>query len=152
LPPENGDPVPRADHVLRYISKKYFDPGTEQVNGDGFLGRKGEGAPSANWMECFAPPVEAQVTEIRSVRRIKYEKNGRLARINVGQTIEHLTANANAIQVHFVHDKLPAAEPYPADPSHVLLQGVPELDTSEGEFVRDLLRQCILELFVPPPG
>ncbi len=150
--PENGDLVPPSDHVLRYISKKYFDPGTKQVNGDGFLARKGEGAPSANWMECFAPPIDAQVIEIRAVRRIKYEKNGRLARINVGQTIQHVTANSNLTQLDFVHDKLEAAAPYPADPSHVLLQGVPELNTSEGEFVRDLLRECILGLFAPPPG
>jgi hypothetical protein len=151
--PVNGERVPLGDHLLRYIDKKYVDSGTGQVEGSGFLGRRGEGAPSSNWMECFPAPVQNQVAEIRAVKRLTYEKRGRLARINVGQTIQHVTTNASvSIELAFVHDQLDATVCHPPDPSHVLMHGIPELDTSEAEFVRDLLRECILELFVPTPG
>jgi hypothetical protein len=153
--PNNGDRVPGADHLLRYVDKKYVDQGTNQIDGSGFLARKdkGEASPSANWMECFAPPTENQMNEIRAVRRIRYERKGRLARINVQETIQHLTANAKIpLALAFVHDQLQATETHPPDPSHVLMHGIPGLNTSEAEFVRDLLRECVLELFIPTPG
>ena len=99
--PNNGDHVPGADHLLRYIDKKYVDPEANQIDGSGFLARKDEEAPSANWMECFPAPTENQIAEIRGVKRIKYEKRGRLARINVERTIQHVSANAMA-QLAFV--------------------------------------------------
>ena len=149
--PASGDHVPSGDHLLRYFDKKYVDKGTGEVEGGGFLGRKGEGPPSANWMECFELPVLNQVTEIASVKRITYEKRGRLARIHVGRTIQHVMENAAAVgSLSFVHDPLDATDRYPSDPSHVLMRGVPEINTSEGEFVRDLLRECVLDLFAPP--
>jgi hypothetical protein len=146
--PNNGDPVPAADHLLRYIDKKFVDQGTNKIDGTGFLAREGEKSPSANWMECFAPPVQNQIDEIGAVKRITYHKRGRLARINVEQTIQHVEAQTQ-ILLSFAHDKLDATETYPPDPSHVLMHGIPQLNTSEAEFVRDLLRECVLELFVP---
>jgi hypothetical protein len=151
--PNKGDHVPGADHLLRYVDKKYVDQGTNQIDGSGFLARKGEGSPSANWVECFDPPTQNQINEIRAVKRITYEKKGRLARINVRQTIQHVTENAKIlVPLAFVHDELQRTERHPPDPSHVLMHGIPELNTSEAEFVRDLLRECVLELFIPTPG
>src|SRR5262245_18469221 len=132
--PNNGDHVPGADHLLRYVDKKYVDQGTNQIDGSGFLARKGERSPSANWMECFDPPTQNQINEIRAVKRITYEKKGRLARINVRQTIQHVTENAKIlVPLAFVHDKLERTERHPPDPSHVLMHGIPELNTSEAE-------------------
>jgi hypothetical protein len=146
--PNNGDPVPAADHLLRYIDKKFVDQGTNQIDGAGFLAREREKSPSANWMECFAPPVTNQIDEIRAVKRVTYHKRGRLARIRVEQTIQHVEAQARLV-LSFVHDKLDATHTYPPDPSHVLMHGIPQLNTSEAELVLDLLRECVLELFVP---
>jgi hypothetical protein len=146
--PNNGDHVPGADHLLRYIDKKFVDQGTNQIDGGGFLARKDEKSPSANWMECFALPVQNQIDEIRAVKRITYHKRGRLARINVEQTIQRVKTEAQ-ILLSFEHDKLDAMQTYPPDPSHVLMHGILQLNTSEAELVRDLLRECVLELFVP---
>jgi hypothetical protein len=56
------------------------------------------------------------------------------------------------IQLSFVHDELQAAENFPADPSHVLMHGVPELFSSEADFIGDLLRETIVDLIEPVPG
>jgi len=42
-------------------------------------------ATSFNWLECFEGEPEARSTD-PAIRRIKYEKHGRLARLNVGRT------------------------------------------------------------------
>lgn len=147
--PANGDKVPDADHALRYVDKKFVDRETGVVDGSGFLGRLGEGPPSVNWMECFPLPIENQIAEIRAVKRIRYEKRGRLVRINVGQTVKHLAENSVALSI--VHDTLGAADGKPADPSHALMRGVPEITTSEGDFVKDLLRECIINIYEPVP-
>jgi hypothetical protein len=114
LPPKAGTPLPEEDHVLRYIRKKHVDNGV--VNGAGFMRRPTEDSPpSVNWMECFPPPVANQVDEISARRRLKYEKRGKLVRINVGHTKRYIAENAprpvaesaNAIVLAFLHDPLP---------------------------------------------
>jgi hypothetical protein len=145
---EAGAPVPDPDHALRYIGKKHVDKGTNQVNGSGFLARPGEDAPSANWIECFEGPIENQLSEIRERKRFKYEKRGRLVRLNVGNTRQHIVSNAPfSINFAFLHDPLPAEDDRPEDPSHALMHGAPELDTPEGEMIQDLFLDCILESF-----
>jgi hypothetical protein len=59
LAPPNGSLVPDGHHVLRYIRPRHVDNGV--VNGEAFLTRPGEDAPSVNWVEWFDPPLENQV-------------------------------------------------------------------------------------------
>src|SRR5262245_3904164 len=103
--PEKRATVPTADHLLRYIDKKYVDTNTNKIDGGGFLARAGEEAPSANWLECFDPPLQNQIEQIRSLKRINYHKRGRLARINVGQTIGFIFETTK-ITLNFAHDPL----------------------------------------------
>jgi hypothetical protein len=146
--PEKGSLVPEPDHVLRYIRPRHVESGV--VNGEAFLTRPGEEAPSVNWLEWFDPPIENQVASVSNVARLAYAKTGHLARLNVGQTIQYVKDNdPNGLSLSFVHDRLEANEQYPADPSHCLVRGVPVQDTPEAALVKDLIADCILPPLFP---
>lgn len=146
--PQRGSAIPDRDHVLRYIRPRHVENGV--VNGEGFLTRPSESAPSVNWLEWFDPPCENQVAGVRSVTRLSYAKNGRLARLNVGQTRTYVKENdPNGLLLSFVHDPLASECARPADPSHALINGVPMQDTPAAALVKDLLAHCVLEPLFP---
>ena len=125
-----GTPLPDHDHVLRYIGKRHVDNGV--VNGSGFFIRPTEDLPSVNWMECFPPPIDNQVAEIKARRRLRYEKNALLVRLNVGATKQYLSlSSTTTVEVDFILDPLPAENGRPEDPSHAVIKGVPVVDTPE---------------------
>jgi hypothetical protein len=144
--PPKGAPIPESDHILRYIRPRHVENGI--VNGEGFLARPGEEAPSVNWLEWFGPPMENQVAGVRSATRLTYA--GQLARLNVGQTALYVRENdPNSLTLSFVHDPLDANSTYPADPSHSLINGIPTQDTPEAALVKDLIAECILAPLFP---
>lgn len=146
--PRKGSPVPETDHVLRYIPPRHVESGV--VNGEAFLTRPREEAPSVNWLEWFNPPIENQVAGVRRITRLRFAKTGQLARLNVGHTTRYVKENdPNGLHLSFVHDQLEANEQYPADPSHCLIHGIPVLDTPEGALVKDLIADCILPPLFP---
>lgn len=146
--PQRGSVISDSDHVLRYIRPRHVENGV--VNGEGFLTRRDEGAPSVNWLEWFDPPIENQVAGVRRVTRLTYARNGRLARLNVGQTKRYVQENdPNGLLLSFVHDALDPEGDWPADPSHALIQGVPVQDTPEGALVKDLLAHCVINPLFP---
>jgi hypothetical protein len=146
--PQKGLSVPEADHVLRHIRPRHVENGA--VNGEGFLARPGEDAPSVNWLEWFDPPIENQVAEVRSVTRLKDAKTGQLARLNVGHTTRYVRENdPNGLILSFAQDPLDADDNYPADPSHSLIRGVPVQDTPEAALVKDLIADCIIPPLFP---
>ena len=150
-----GDRLPQADHVLRYIGKKHVDPATNEINGSGFLTRAGEDAPSNNWIECFADPLTNQLAEIRSRKRLRYEKRGKLVRLNVAKTERHIRDNrtpAGAPEITFLHDPLEAVSHFPPDPSHSIADGVPQIGAGpEAELIGDLFLDCVLNKFDVSP-
>ena len=146
--PRKGSSVPKTDHVLRYIRPRHVEDGV--VNGEAFLTRPGEDAPSVNWLEWFDSPLENQVAGVRSVTRLTYAKTGKLARLNLGQTTRYVRENhPNSLTISFVHDPLDANETYPLDASHCLIHGVPVQDTPEAALVKDLIADCILPPLFP---
>jgi len=146
--PRDGASIPDSDHVLRYIRPRQVENGV--VNGEAFLTRPGEDAPSVNWLEWFDPPIENQVEGVRTVTRLTYAKTGQLARLNIGQTKHYVRENdPNGLSLSFVHAPLRREEPYPADPSHALVRGVPVQDTPEAVLVKDLIANCILKPLYP---
>jgi hypothetical protein len=44
-----------------------------------------------------------------------------------------------------------AEQPYPADPSHALGYGVPQIGNAEAEMIGDLFLDCILDMFEVSP-
>jgi hypothetical protein len=152
-----GDKLPDADHVLRYIGRKFVDPKDDQIAGNAFLSRPHEkDGPSVNWMEYFPGDTASQIAEIQKVKRIKYEKRGRVAKLHVGRTKQYLQESAT-LAIDCIYDPLLAVEGdaktcKPPDPSHAYMKGVPIMDTPEGEAVGDLLMHCIVESFPVDPN
>jgi hypothetical protein len=133
-------------HVVRYIKPQHIDDGV--INGNGFLSRPGEDAPSVNWLECFDPPLENQVAEVRRLARITYAKTGRLARLLVSTTTNYVWENSeNHTLLKFVHNELEPTDTHPKDPSHALILGIPVENTPEGELVKDLIADCVIDTF-----
>jgi hypothetical protein len=152
----SGDKLPDADHVLRYIRKKFVDL-KDQIAGDAFLSRPPEkdDGPSVNWMEFFSGDTASQIAEIRKVKRMTYEKRGRVAKLQVGRTKRYLQESA-ALAIDCIYDPLPAIDGdaktcKPPDPSHAYMKGVPFVDTPQGAAIRDLLVHCIDESFPVVP-
>jgi len=144
---EPGDSLPSADHVLRYVRRKFVDPVLNQIDGNAFLSRPAEhGGPSFNWLEYFDGEAAERIEAIRRLRRLSYERRGRLARLNVGQTREYLRDRA-ARPVDFIYDPLAedAERNWLSDRSHAFLSNIPEIDTPEGEAIGDLIAHCVLE-------
>ena len=142
------DPLPQSDHVLRYVGGKDIDRG--EINGSGFLCRPTEAAPSVNWLECFVGALANQVEQVRQRARISYGATARFVRLNVGYSSEYVFNNdPNSLRIEFVLDPLieDVVRHFPADPSHSLMQGVPKIDTPEGELIGDLLVECIVDSF-----
>src|ERR1700730_10820879 len=96
-----GTPLADEHNVLRYVAPRHVDNGL--INGSGFLRRPQEVATSVNWMEGFAMPIENQVSGVRSVRRLTYARNGRLAQISVGGTRRYVEERAGTV-FSFRHD------------------------------------------------
>jgi hypothetical protein len=151
-----GDSLPDTDHVLRYIGRKFVDPKDIEIDGNAFLSRPLEkDGPSVNWMEFFSGDTANQIAEIKKVKRIKYEKRGRVAKLHVGRTKQYLQESA-ALAIDCIYDPLIAIEGdaktcKPPDPSHAYMKGVPIMDTPESEAVGDLLVGCIIESFPVDP-
>lgn len=91
-------------------------------------------------------PIENQVSGVRSVRRLTYARNGRLAQISVGGTRRYVEERAGTV-FSFRHDPLPAESDFPADPSHALIYGIPTLDDPYSELIQDLLAESIIAHF-----
>jgi hypothetical protein len=146
--PKNGSAIPDSDHVLRYLRPRHVESGV--VNGEGFLTRPDEDAPSVNWLEWFDPPIEKQVEGVRRVTRLRYAKSGHLARLNVGRTKSYVRENdPNGLSLSFAHAPLDSDGAYPPDPSHSLIKGVPLQDTPEAALVKDLIANCVLQPLYP---
>jgi len=138
--------VPDPDHAVRYIKGSDIDDGV--VNGQGFL----EPDASANWLEYFDPPLNNQVAEVVSRKRIKYGATGRLARLNVGHVRAYILSELGA-NLAFVHKPL---EPIPPkhpleDYSHIEIAGIVNRDSLEAQVMADLISHCVIEPLISVP-
>lgn len=143
------DPVPDLHHILRYIKPTGFQNG--KVNGSEFLKKPDHKGTSVNWIEYFAGNLENQIEEIRTRRRIEYRKNGGLVRLNVGTVKKFVGEETkkvlpNEVLLSIVQDPLKATKDYPEDLSHALITNVPTFKDSQGEFIGDLIRQCVIDV------
>lgn len=138
------DFVPDTGHILRYVKPGAIDDGV--IDGGAFLGRYVGDDPSVNWMECFPGDLNNQISQIRKKARITYAATGRLARLNVGNTRSHvLEKTNNEHNLTVIKDPLEEESNFEEDPSHALMKGVPSIDDIHGEFVGDLIAECIID-------
>lgn len=138
------DFIPDENHILRYVKPSAIDDGV--IGGEAFLGRYAGDDPSVNWLEQFPGDLNNQISEIRKKARIEYKATGRLARLNVGKTRSHvLKETNNEHNLTVIKDPLEAENNFEEDLSHALMKGVPSIEDMYGEYVGDLIAECIVD-------
>lgn len=139
-----GEPLPDSDHVVSYVKPTLFDEGV--IDGEGFLLKSGHGGISVNWLECFSGDKDAQLAEVRRLKRLDWEKAGCLAEINVGQTKRHLARKIPDLSI--VEDPLAADQQrYEADPSHSLICGLPHNPPERRQALQDMIAECVINKY-----
>ncbi len=141
-----------AHHVVRYIKPSFIrSDGT--VDGSTFVLRKGDSGISVNWLEFFKDSDASEsVGRIRKLMRLELRKNGRFAKLSVGETKSHVfnetTKMGTVVSLEFVKKPLVATTKYEADLSHAEIVGVPnefgsELAIDRAMFVGQLIARCV---------
>lgn len=136
-----GDVLQNDDHVVRYVRPMLIsDDGA--VDGSAFRLRSGESGLSVNWLDCFRElSKREQLEQIRRLTRINMRRNGRLAELNVGETLGRVGSRLSALR--FVHRPLLADGGYPADPSHSAIEGLPSGASPEAALIGDLIASSV---------
>jgi hypothetical protein len=150
MEPAPGAPLDNDHHVLRYVRGRHVDNG--EVDGEAFLARRDKDADglSVNWLEWFSGSLEDQVAGARGAARLTYKSTDRLARLNVGRSINFVRENhPEHLKLSFIHDPLPAEGKHAADPSHSLIVGAPFEDAPDAELLGDLIAQSVLSPVFP---
>ena len=138
--------LPNSDHVVRHASFTDFtDLDAGILNCSAFqLGPDQQGL-SVNWLEYFqGRDKSGQLEEVRNHIQRKLGRNGRLAELNVGFTLEYI--GHRLADLRFVHSPSPPRGQYPADPSHSDILGLPPLESPESELIGDLIAEWVAEL------
>ena len=149
------EPVPDADHILRYVGGTHVDADAEGlpvIGGGAFIARpRDNNCPSYNWLEFLGGTLDQQVQRVRDVATssgFQYGASAKLVRLNVGRVRQHVRENAEGHEVTVIHDPLSQEErPPDGDPSHALMTNVPDENDPMGELVGDRIRQCIIDVF-----
>ena len=95
-----------------------------------------------NWLDYFGGLTKSQqLDEVRPLIRLTVKRSGRLAELNVGHTLEHISNRLPSVRI--VNRPLSADEKYKADPSHSELVGLPPSETDEAELIGDMIAECV---------
>jgi len=146
-----GDNLPDDHHIVRYVRPSLVED--ETVDGSAFLLRPGENGLSVNWLEIFGVSDEnSQLSEVRRLLRLEPAKNGRFAKLNVGETKRYVSESVEELgtELEIIEAPLPPSDGFEADPSHAEIIGLPPGESDEAMLIGDLIADCI----IPPlhPG
>ncbi|MCY4426047.1 MAG: hypothetical protein OXC05_03315 [Halieaceae bacterium] len=141
-----GNEIPEDDHVVRYVKPSLIDG--ETVDGGAFVLKLSETGLSVNWLEVLVGNGhDKQLDEVRRLSRLGMSKNGRFAKLNVGDTKQYISDNAEASGISMVLNiteaPLAATHQFEADPSHAEITGLPLIDSDEAMLIGDLISACI---------
>ena len=132
--------LPDADHVVRYVRPMLVS--NDRVDGSAFRLRRDETGLSTHWLECFRGlPKSPQLEEVRRLIRVAVKPNGCLAELNVGNVRRHLSGKLATLS--FIQSPLGALHPFPADPSHAEIVGLPPGDSAEAALIGDMIAECV---------
>ncbi len=141
-----GDPLPDADHVVRYVKHGSVDNGV--VDASEFClkeDRPGEKGVSVSWLEIFPTDKQGQLAEVRRLTRLIWKRSGRLAELNVGQTRAHLAEELP--ELSFIELPLKADAEYEVDPSHSEIRNLPSWTFPErSSLIGTMIAECIIDL------
>ena len=136
-----GDQLPDDDHVVRYVKPSFLL--NETVSGDAFELRINETGLSVNWLEIIDDVDDhARLNQIRCLSRLKLNRNGRFARLNVGDTIRRVLEHA--LEIGIVEAPLDAFKNFEADYSHAEFLGLPQTGSHESELIGDLIAKGVM--------
>ena len=141
-----GADIPSEDHVLRYVRPSdILDLEIGLLNCTAFQLKPNELGLSVNWLEYSGVgDKQRQLDDVRSLIQLNMGRNGRLAELNVGFTLEYV--GDSLPELRFVHSPSPAADGRPPDPSHSEIRSLPPIDSPESELIGDMIAQCVAEL------
>lgn len=147
-----SDQIPDEDHVVRYVKPSLVED--EAVDGSAFVRRKTDAALSVNWLEAFGgDDQERQLSEVRRLFRLQLPRNGRFAKLNVGETKRHVMESVEetgaAAGIGIAAAPLDPIDEFEADPSHAEVTGLPPHDSDEALFFGDLIAECVLYPLYP---
>ena len=137
-----------ADNVVLYAKPTLvIDAQLGQIDGSAFIWNgRGDGL-SVNWLECFGNlPKERQLDIIRQLIRLQMRPSGRLAELNVGTVLAHITAQLDSPR--FVRKPLAETTDFKADPSHCELVGLPsqEEDELKAAEIGEIIANCVASI------
>ena len=136
-----GDELPDNGHVVRYVKPSLVED--ETVDGSAFLLRVGETGLSVNWLEAFkGNSRQHQLSEVRRLFRLELARNGRFATLNVEETKQRVSEDAEEIGIFAA--PLEPTDAFEADPSHAEITGLPPGDSDEAILVGDLIAECVM--------
>ena len=147
-----SDQIPDEHHVVRYVKPTLVED--EVVDGSAFVLRQDEATLSVNWLEAFeGDDQEHQLSEVRRLFRLQLARNGRFAKLNVGETKRHVLESAEetgaAAGIGIAAAPLNPIDEFEADPSHAEVTGLPPHDSDEALFIGDLIAECVLYPLYP---
>ena len=133
------------DNIVRYVKPTSFHKG--KVNGDVFRLRPKEIGISVNWMEYFSGTKENQIKEINSLTRLKLNKNGKYAELNVGSVCKVELERLECLKVR--KSPLMETKDFKEDGSHceILVQALGDLDMA---LIGEKIAKCISNLHPIP--
>ncbi len=135
-----GDQLPDDDHIVRYVKPSFLL--NEKVTGAVFELRNNETGLSVNWLEIIeAVDNHSRLNEIRRISRLTLRRNGRFARLNVGNTIRRVLEHA--LEIGIVEAPLDATEDLEADYSHAEILGLPITGSHESELIGDMIAKGV---------
>ncbi len=148
----SGDDLPNDSHVVRYVKPSLIDD--EIVDGSAFVLRDNENGLSVNWLEAFGVGDQfIQLNKVRRVCRLKRSRNGRFAKLNVGETKRCVLAWAKEagffVDLCITEEPLARTAKFEADPSHAVITGVPPSSDDVAMVVGDLIADCLLYPLYP---
>ena len=141
--------LPNHDHITHYVRpSKVLDD--DSVDGSAFRENAlDDDGLSVNWLEYFA--CESESGRLHTVAlKIQQDtsRNGRFAEMNVGEVVERLAKRKHLSNVK--HDPQGARNGHGPDPSHSLIQGLPNQDPEEIKIVADAIADCVRAVHPPP--
>ncbi len=136
-----GETLPDSNHIARLCQPKHVPDG--QIQASAFMLRSDEESLSVNWLEFLkCSNRDSEITEIRNVYSLKFNRIGARAKIavlNVGEVRKSvLKESEDRRNLEVLHDP---KEDGPPDPSH---SGIYNLRQND-ELIAELILETVLE-------
>jgi hypothetical protein len=111
--------------------------------GGAFVLRRNELTLSVNRPAVFGRDVDAAMASIRKLCRLKVKPTGRYAEVPVEKIVEALSDVQELQALQVLEDALAATPEFGEDPSHALIDGLPNDDGPMAELCGDILAQRV---------